>query len=331
MLDHEERFLFREEILNLGTALAEPGQLDNVEDLLAEVTTSPRFDSDVFTLERSLQVMLGGRAGSTMVGLLTIGREVFDEIGDIGLPAETHERLVSWRARFGLAIDNALNFLNNPDGIQGHNFGTQVSHGEGGTALQGRLTLVRYNNEPQFFIADADVLLTMAADMMERLGEHLEPEMLDAELVTRLHEAVDLVERRSKPPASARRPTGSLTPATTRPPRSSPASHTRCGSLSRSSSRSPCRRPSVAPRNCAVGSVISMRRGSRRLRQRSWTASSASARRSTASRGTWQGGCGHWPQRSPSSTTATHRGSGGRHVTAPISRRGCSRCRRSGR
>ncbi len=199
MLDHEERFLFREEILNLGTALAEPGQLDNVEDLLAEVTTSPRFDSDVFTLERSLQVMLGGRAGSTLVGLLTIGREVFDEIGDIGLPAETHERLVSWRARFGLAIDNALNFLNNPDGIQGHNFGTQVSHGEGGTALQGRLTLVRYNNEPQFFIADADVLLTMAADMMERLGEHLEPEMLDAELVTRLHEAVDLVERRSKP------------------------------------------------------------------------------------------------------------------------------------
>jgi hypothetical protein len=199
MLDHEERFLFREEILNLGTALAEPGQLDNVEDLLAEVTTSPRFDSDVFTLERSLQVMLGGRAGSTLVGLLTIGREVFEEIGDIGLPSETQERLVSWRARFGLAIDNALNFLNNPDGIQGHNFGTQVSHGEGGTALQGRLTLVRYNNEPQFFIADADVLLTMAADMMERLGEHLEPEMIDGELVTRLHEAVDLVERRTKP------------------------------------------------------------------------------------------------------------------------------------
>jgi hypothetical protein len=198
MLDHEERFLFREEILNLGTSLAEPGQLDNVEDLLAEVTTSPRFDSDVFTLERSLQVMLGGRAGSTLVGLLTIGREVFEEIGDIGLATETQERLVSWRARFGLAIDNALNFLNNPDGIQGHNFGTQVSHGEGGTALQGRLTLVRYNNEPQFFIADADVLLTMAADMMERLGEHLEPEMIDGELVTRLHEAVDLVERRTK-------------------------------------------------------------------------------------------------------------------------------------
>jgi hypothetical protein len=60
MLDHEERFLFREEIHNLATALADPGQLDNVEDLLAEVTTSPRFDADVFTLERSLQVMLGG-------------------------------------------------------------------------------------------------------------------------------------------------------------------------------------------------------------------------------------------------------------------------------
>ena len=77
MLDHEERFLFREEIHNLANALADPGQLDNVEDLLAEVTTSPRFDADVFTLERSLQVMLGARAGSTLVGLLTVDRGVF--------------------------------------------------------------------------------------------------------------------------------------------------------------------------------------------------------------------------------------------------------------
>jgi len=201
MLDHEERFLFREEILNLANALAEAGALDNVEDLLADVTTSPRFDSDVFTLERSLQVMLGSRAGSTLVGLLTVTREVFDEVGEIGLPPDVHERLVGWRARFGLAIDNALNFLNNPDGIQGHNFGTQLTHGEGGLTLQGRLTLVRYNNEPQFFIADADVLLIMAADVMERLGEHLEPEMIEPELVTRLREAVDLIERRGKPRA----------------------------------------------------------------------------------------------------------------------------------
>jgi hypothetical protein len=197
MLDHEERFLFREEILNLANALADAGALDNVEDLLAEVTTSPRFDSDVFTLERSLQVMLGSRAGSTLVGLLTVTREVFEELGDMGLPPDVHERLVSWRARFGLAIDNALNFLNNPDGIQGHNFGTQISHGEGGTTLQGRLTLVRYSNEPQFFIADADVLLAVAADMMERLGEHLTPEMVDSELVGRLREGVELIERRT--------------------------------------------------------------------------------------------------------------------------------------
>jgi hypothetical protein len=198
MLDHEERFLFREEILNLATSLTDAGALDNVEDLLAEVTTSPRFDSDVFTLERSLQVMLGSRAGSTLVGLLTVTREVFEEVGEIGLPPDVQERIVSWRARFGLAIDNALNYLNNPDGIQGHNFGTQVSHGEGGTALQGRLTLVRYNNEPQFFIADADILLAIAADMMERLGEHLEPEMLDGELLQRLREGVERLERRSK-------------------------------------------------------------------------------------------------------------------------------------
>jgi hypothetical protein len=198
MLDHEERFLFREEIFNLANALAEPGQLDNVEDLLAEVTTSPRFDADVFTLERSLQVMLGGRAGSTLVGLLTVDRSVFEELGEMGLPPDVHERLVSWRARFGLVIDNALNFLNNPDGIQGHNFSTQLSHTESGLTLQGRLTLVRYNNEPQFFIADADVLLTVAADMLERLGEHLEPDMIDAELVTRLREGLELVERRTK-------------------------------------------------------------------------------------------------------------------------------------
>ena len=199
MLDHEERFLFREEILNLANALAESGALDNVEDLLADVTTSPRFDSDVFTLERSLQVMLGSRAGSTLVGLLTVTREVFDEVGEIGLTPEVQERLVGWRARFGLAIDNALNFLNNPDGIQGHNFGTQLTHAEGGLTLQGRLTLVRYNNEPQFFIADADVLLSMAADVMERLGEHLEPEMVEPELMARLREAVELIERRGKP------------------------------------------------------------------------------------------------------------------------------------
>jgi hypothetical protein len=199
MLDHEERFLFREEILNLANALADPGALDNAEDLLAEVTTSPRFDSDVFTLERSLQVMLGNRAGSTLVGLLTVTREVFEEVGEIGLSPEVHERIVSWRARFGLAIDNALNYLNNPDGIQGHNFGTQLSHGDGGTTLQGRLTLVRYNNEPQFFIADADLLLSVAADMMERLGEHIEPDMVEDELLQRLREGVELIERRTKP------------------------------------------------------------------------------------------------------------------------------------
>ncbi len=196
MLDHEERFLFREEILNLANALAEPGALDNVEDLLADVTTSPRFDSDVFTLERSLQVMLGSRAGSTLVGLLTVTREVFDEVGEIGLTPEVQERLVGWRARFGLAIDNALNFLNNPDGIQGHNFGTQLTHGEGGLTLQGRLTLVRYNNEPQFFLADANVFFGLIVDLLERLGPHADGDTIDEETLTRLKDAVALVERR---------------------------------------------------------------------------------------------------------------------------------------
>src|SRR3546814_2428495 len=130
--------------------------------------------------------MLGGLAVSTLVVLLTVDRGVFEELGEMGLTSEVQERLTSWRARFGLVIDNALNFLNNPDGIQGHNFGTQVLHTASGLTLQGRLTLVRYNNEPQFFIADADVLLSVGADMLERLGENLDADMLDAELVTRL-------------------------------------------------------------------------------------------------------------------------------------------------
>ena len=197
MLDHEERFLFREEIHNLANALADPGQLDNVEDLLAEVTTSPRFDADVFTLERSLQVMLGGRAGSTLVGLLTVDRGVFEELGEMGLTTDVQERLVSWRARFGLVIDNALNFLNNPDGIQGHNFATQVAHVEERRVLQGRLTLVRYNNEPQFFVADASVFLGLVADIMDRLGPYLEPDAVDAETMSRIRDAIALIERKT--------------------------------------------------------------------------------------------------------------------------------------
>ena len=197
MLDHEERFLFREEIHNLANALADPGQLDNVEDLLAEVTTSPRFDADVFTLERSLQVMLGPRAGSTLVGLLTVDRGVFEELGEMGLPTEVQERLVSWRARFGLVIDNALNFLNNPDGIQGHNFSTQVAHVEERRVLQGRLTLVRYNNEPQFFQADASVFIGLVTDILERLGPYLEPDAVDPETIARLRDALSLVERKT--------------------------------------------------------------------------------------------------------------------------------------
>ena len=196
MLDHEERFLFREEIHNLANALADPGQLDNVEDLLAEVTTSPRFDADVFTLERSLQVMLGARAGSTLVGLLTVDRGVFEELGDMGLTTEVQERLVSWRARFGLAIDNALNFLNNPDGIQGHNFSTQVAHVDDRRVLQGRLTLVRYNNEPQFFVADAAVFYGLIADVLDRLVPQTDDETVDPDTLVRIKDAIAVIERK---------------------------------------------------------------------------------------------------------------------------------------
>ncbi len=197
MLDHEEKFLFKEEILHLGDALADGAVLDNVEDLLTDVITSPRFDSEVFTLERSLQVMLGARAGTTLVGLLTVAPEIFDEVSEVRIAPEVLERLVAWRARFGLAIDNALNFLNNPDGIQGHSFATQVAHVEERRVLQGRLTLVRYNNEPQFFVADAAVFVALATDILERLGPYLEPDALDPDAVVRLQEAVALIERKT--------------------------------------------------------------------------------------------------------------------------------------
>jgi hypothetical protein len=199
MLDHEEKFLFKEEILHLANSLSEPGVLDNVEDLLTDVITSPRFDSEVFTLERSLQVMLGSRAGTTLVGLLTVTPEVFDEVAEVRIPPDVQERLVAWRARFGLAIDNALNYLNNPDGIQGHNFSTQIAHVEDRRLLQGRLTLVRYNNEPQFFLADAGVFFGLIVDILERLGTYLEPDTIEAETLTRLNDAVALVGRKTTP------------------------------------------------------------------------------------------------------------------------------------
>jgi hypothetical protein len=196
MLDHEEKFLFKEEILHLANAVAEPGVLDNVEDLLTDVITSPRFDSEVFTLERSLQVMLGPRAGTTLVGLLTIAPEVFDEVAEVRIPSEVHERLVAWRARFGLAIDNALNFLNNPDGIQGHNFSTQVAHVDDRRVLQGRLTLVRYNNEPQFFVADAAVYYGLIADVLDRLVPQTDDETIDPETLARIKDAIAVIERK---------------------------------------------------------------------------------------------------------------------------------------
>jgi hypothetical protein len=100
----------------------------------------------VFTLERSLQVMLGPRAGTT---------------------------------------------------LQGHNFATQIAHVEERRVLQGRLTLVRYNNEPQFFVADASVFLGLVADVMERLGPYLEPDAIDGETVSRLRDAIQLIERKT--------------------------------------------------------------------------------------------------------------------------------------
>jgi hypothetical protein len=195
-LDHEEQFLFKQEVQQLAEAIGDAGTLDNVEDLLTDVITSPRFDSEVFTLERSLQVMLGARPGTTLVGLLTVSSEVFDQVAEVRIAPETLERLRAWRARFGLAIDNALNFLHNPDGIQGHDFSTQTANVDDRRVLQGRLTLVRYNNEPQFFLADAHVFFGLIADILDQLGPHSDADSVDEETLARLREALDRIERK---------------------------------------------------------------------------------------------------------------------------------------
>ena len=195
-LDHEEQFLFKEEVLTLAEALADAGALDNVEDLLTDVITSPRFDSEVFTLERSLQVMLGARPGTTLVGLLTVSPEVFDQVAEVRIAPETLERLRAWRARFGLDIYNGHNFLNNPDAIQGHVFSTQLANVDERRVLQGRLTLVRYNNEPQFFLADAHVFYGLMADVLEQLGPYTSEDTVDDETLLRLRDALDRIDRR---------------------------------------------------------------------------------------------------------------------------------------
>ena len=59
------------------------------------------------------------------------------------------------------------------------------------------MTLVRYNNEPQFFVADAAVFLGLVADIMDRLGPYLEPDAVEAETVTRLREGIALIERKT--------------------------------------------------------------------------------------------------------------------------------------
>ena len=62
--------------------------------------------------------------------------------------------------------------------------------------LQGRLTLVRYNNEPQFFVADASVFYALIADLLERLGAHSDDDMVDDETLGRIKDAIAQIERR---------------------------------------------------------------------------------------------------------------------------------------
>ena len=56
---------------------------------------------------------------------------------------------------------------------------------------------MRYNNEPQFFLADASVFYGLIVDILERLGPHSDAETIDPEAFGRLKDAIALIERRS--------------------------------------------------------------------------------------------------------------------------------------
>jgi hypothetical protein len=58
------------------------------------------------------------------------------------------------------------------------------------------LTLVRYNNEPQFFLADAHVFYGLIADILDQLGPHSDEDSIDEETLARLREALDRIERK---------------------------------------------------------------------------------------------------------------------------------------
>ena len=149
-----------------------------------------RLDVAVCSPEGQIEVLVECKAPD-----VAIDQEVFDQIAEVRVAPEALERLRAWRARFGLAIDNALNFLNNPDGIQGHDFATQIANLDERRVLQGRLTLVRYNNEPQFFLADAHVFFGLIADILEQLGPHTSEDTIDEETLARLREGLDRIER----------------------------------------------------------------------------------------------------------------------------------------
>ena len=62
--------------------------------------------------------------------------------------------------------------------------------------LQGSLTLVRYNNEPQFFLADAHVFYGLIADILEQLGPHTDKDTVDEATLARLRDGLDRIERK---------------------------------------------------------------------------------------------------------------------------------------
>jgi hypothetical protein len=55
---------------------------------------------------------------------------------------------------------------------------------------------VRYNNEPQFFVADAAVFYSLIADILDRLVPQTDDETVDPDTLSRIKDAIAVIERK---------------------------------------------------------------------------------------------------------------------------------------
>ncbi len=186
-LDHEEQFLFKEEVQQLSEALGETSALDNVEDLLDRRHHQPALRLRGLHA-RALAAGDAGcprrhHAGGAADGLargLRPGRRGTGGAGDPRAPACVAGALRIWPSTTRSTSSTT------PTASRATTSRRRSPTSMSASVLQGRLTLVRYNNEPQFFIADAHVFYGLMADILDRLGPHTDEDTIDPETLARL-------------------------------------------------------------------------------------------------------------------------------------------------